>query len=139
MHPFLPLLIIGGTALILGKKPKRKTIKALPQPEARGTIFAGDSPDRPDGITGEIGKNFSISFTVDTLSPCEWKLKATPPDNSIEHVLTSRDQFESGVRDVYIFKGVKAGEGSIVFHCQHPMLEGKAPPEDVVEFLTKIS
>jgi len=145
----LPIIVVGGAVLLLGKKKKRTTKngngKALPAANGRGTIFEGDTDNRPSGIRAKVGERFSVTFFSNPSTPADWKLNASPPDNSVKHVKTEQDQVEiEGVggatgKNVYIFEGAKPGKGSLVFHLQAPWLEGKEPPAEIVEILTEIS
>ena len=146
----LPIIIVGGAIALMGKKKKKRTTKngngkALPEANGRGTVFEGDTDARPSGIRAKVGERFSVTFTANPSVPGDWKLNASPPDNSVTHVKTERDELDAeGVggatgKDVYIFEGAKPGKGSLVFHWQQPWLEGKEPPAEIVEILTEIS
>lgn len=151
MH-FLPILIgVGALAYMAGRKKKTssKTKKALPPANDRGTIFEGDTENRPDVIVAKVGERFSVSLQAGNPSTGQsWRLAASPPDNSIEHAGTEFEELApvegampgAGTQIRYdIFEAKKAGKGSLVFHFQRPWLEGKEPPDEVVEILTEIS
>lgn len=146
----LPIIVVGGAVLFLGKKkrkpsPKTGNQKSLPAASGRGMIFEGDTPARPSGIRAEVGERFSVSFFSNPSTPAEWKLNASPADDSVKHVKVERDDIQAeGIggatgKDIYIFEGAKPGKGSLVFHLQAPWLEGKEPPSEIVEILTEIS
>lgn len=146
----LPIIVVGGAVLLFGKKKKKRTAKngngkALPAANSRGTVFEGDTDNSPSGIRAKVGERFSVTFTTNPSTPGDWKLNASPPDNSVTHVKTDHDEAQvEGVggatgKDVYIFEGAKPGKGSLVFHWQQPWLEGKEPPSQIVEILTEIS
>jgi len=146
---FLPVIVVGaGLYALSGKKRRRRSKSsssqnALPAASGRGEIFKGDSP--PDLITNPAGARFSVIFPEYAGTGHEWKLSASPPDNSVAHVKTEYDDVESeGVgghssNKVFIFEGEKAGQGSLVFHLVRPWMEGKEPPVEIVEIQTKIS
>lgn len=149
---FLPIIIIGGAIVFIGKKKKKNQAtkkKTLPPANDRGTIFEGDTDFRPSGIKAGVGERFSVTFNVNPSIPAEWKLSASPPDDSIKYIKTERDQVSyksdpSDVgritgKDIYIFEGKRPGKGSLVFHFQTPWLKEKEPPIEVVEILTEIS
>lgn len=145
---FFPILLVGGAFVLLsGKKKRRKTTKALPEPSStdRGEVFEGD--DAPDVIMDKVGSRFSIKFAELGSTGHAWRLSATPPDNSVELVAHEFDRGpvpEDGMTggsagdDFYVFEGKKPGEGSIVFHLDPPGPPPQ-PPAEVVEIKTKIS
>lgn len=147
----LPIIFVGGAIAFLSGKKKRKkngASKALPPSSGRGTLFEGDTENRPDVIRAKTGERFSVSFFSNPSTGGAWKLNASPPDNSIELVKKEFDELpeppEGMVgspdgKNVYIFEGKKPGKGSLVFHWQYPWLEGKEPPAKIVEILTEIS
>lgn len=142
----LPIVIVGGIVALSGKKRRRrrKAPKQLPAPAAgRGEVFRGDDP--PDVIVTSAGSRFTVIFPESPGTGYSWSLSASPPDNSVELVEKTSDSIQSegvgghSLDRVFIFEGVKAGSGSIVFHLQAAWLEGKQPPSEIVEIQTKIS
>lgn len=148
---FIPIIAIGAAIVLIGGKKRRKNgvkkPKSLPAPpkgtgNGYGDIFEGASP--PDLIAASVGEKFSIRFEDTSLSSgYTWDISASPPDNSIELL---REKIESPKADMpgapsikyFVFKGAKAGKGSLVFHLQAPWLKGKELPTESVEIQTEI-
>jgi len=154
---FLPLLVVGGAFVVLSSRKKKKRNgggqKVLPEtktetetePPPMGEIFEGHDP--PDIIIDEVGSRFSIAFwDLSGSTGHSWRLSATPPDDSIKFIgkeFIDDPDFEpmpgaSPGQGVWVFEGVKAGDGSIVFH-QDPPGSQDQPPAQVVEIKTRIS
>ena len=144
----VPILLVGGAfALFSGKRRRRSSKpKALPPANGRGTVFEGNTENRPDAIEARVGERFSVSMAEAAGDGYSWSLAASPPDNSVTHVGTEFDESPrpadmaggyAGER-IHIFEGAKAGSGALVFHFQAPWLKGKEPPSQIVEILTEI-
>lgn len=147
---FLPVLVFGGAFVVLSGRSKRRRRrpsapqKALP-PSGRGEVFQGDDP--PDIIRNPVGSRFSLSFAEVDGTGHEWKLSASPPDNSVTHVATESDSIPvpegmtggHSSNSIFVFEGAKKGSGSLVFHLQAPWKEGKEPPAEIVQIQTEIS
>jgi len=145
----IPIIVVGG-ALIFAMKKKPAKKKALPPTKddtksglERGTVFQGKSP--PDLIKAKVGEHFTVSFPT-YIDGYVRTLAASPPDNSVEFLGKDTvgydadpDATSSDWDEFYIFKGAKAGKGSIVFHNQEAWMVGKETPSDIVEILTEIS
>lgn len=147
-----PLLLAGCIVALAGRKKRKRSSarKAIAPSHGRGTVFEGDSENRPSGIRAKVGERFSIAFSTDRSVPGAWMLKASPPDNSVKFIGVEHDDIAThgpsnvighgsfGI-DVFVFEGFGEGSGSLVFHWQVPWLAGKEPPTEIVEFLTEIS
>ena len=148
MINIVPIIFVGGAIAIFSRKRKRRSTKrkALPPANTRGTVFEGNTENRPDAIEAGVGERFSVTMVEAAGDGYSWSLAASPPDNSVTHIGTEYDEApqpdglvggHSGDR-VYIFEGAKAGSGALVFHFQAPWLKGKEPPSQIVEILTEI-
>lgn len=141
MINLFPIAAVGGLFFVLSRSRRRsysnKEQKALPSPENRGELFVGENP--PDIIIGNPGYRFSVVMKENPASGYRWKLAASPPDNSISVDSVFTHFSESGVDKFFVFDAVSTGDGALVFHEQHPELEGSSHPRSIVEIQTKIS
>lgn len=160
MHPILPIAALAGAFFLFGRKGKRKS-KALPEatrpvPNAGyGSLFVGG--DLPNIISAKTGELFTIRLTSSLATGYNWKLVSTPPQNELELVdkdgnalqalvsgspsfIESISSGGAGAAEdhfYFIFKALKAGSGSVVFHLDPP--GSNLPPEQVVEIKVEIT
>lgn len=161
MHPIVPIAALAGAFFLFGKKGKSKQQKALSEPDGPipnsgyGELFTGG--DLPNIISAKKGEVFTVRLTSNMATGYNWKLASTPPQNELELVAKNGKALEahtsgdpsfiesiasSGVGGgedhfYFIFKALKAGSGSVVFHLDPPGTN--LPPEQVVEIKVEIT